>query len=240
MNLLNLETNRMPIISSWEAPFHGLEAIWTVDNLAFLQNISLGLAVFFLARVLGLLYFQRNIEHRQIIERTKKSLKMNTVLFLLFFLFWIIRLMFLDGFAVNPETKEVFLEPNKYLYNLIERPVILVILLSGLVFVLFGLYNSIFRDKDNGIIFSGPGTVLTVLALFFIAGYNNTAFYPSTFDLQSSLTIENSSSSKFTLTAMSYVSLLVPFVLAYIIYAWRKMDKRKITAEEVSADNHAY
>lgn len=240
MNLLNLETNRMPIISSWETPFHGLEAIWTVDNLAFLQNISLGLAVFFLARVLGLLYFQRNIEHSQIIDRTKKSLKMNTVLFLLFFLFWIIRLMFLDGFAVNPETKEVFLEPNKYLYNLIERPVILVILLSGIVFVLFGLYNSIFRDKDNGIIFLGPGTILTVLALFFIAGYNNTAFYPSTYDLQSSLTIENSSSSKFTLTAMSYVSLLVPFVLAYIFYAWRKMDKKKITAEEISADNHAY
>ncbi len=241
MNLLNLSGNKMPIISSWETPFHGLEAVWTTAHLAFLQNLALGLAVFFLSRVLALLYFQRIIDNTEIINRTKKSLKLNTVLFLVFFLFWLIRLMLIDGFAVNPDTKEVFMEPNKYLHNLLERPVILAILLIGVVGVLLGLFNSIIKNKDNGIWFAGVGTVLTVLALFFIAGFNNTAFYPSTFgDLQSSLTIENSSSSHFTLTAMSYVSLLVPFVLAYIIYAWRKMDKTKITEEEINSDSHSY
>jgi cytochrome d ubiquinol oxidase subunit II len=241
MNLLNLSGNKMPIISSWETPFHGLEAVWTTAHLAFLQNLALGLAVFFLSRVLALLYFQRIIDNTEIINRTKKCLKLNTVLFLVFFLFWLIRLMLIDGFAVNPDTKEVFMEPNKYLHNLLERPVILAILLIGVVGVLLGLFNSIIKNKDNGIWFAGVGTVLTVLALFFIAGFNNTAFYPSTFgDLQSSLTIENSSSSHFTLTAMSYVSLLVPFVLAYIIYAWRKMDKTKITEEEINSDSHSY
>ena len=240
MNLLNLTSERMPVISVWETPYHGLEAVWTLKNLAFLQNLALGLAVFFLSRVLALLYFQRIIDHSEIIQRTRKCLTRNTVLFLVFFLFWLIRLMFLDGFAVNPETKEVFTEPYKYLHNLIERPVILIILLIGVVGVLFGLFNSIVKKKDNGIWFSGLGTVLTVLALFFMAGFNNTAFYPSTFDLQSSLTIENSSSSHFTLTVMTYVSIMVPFVLAYIIYAWRKMDKTKITIEEVNSDSHSY
>lgn len=240
LNLLNLTGDKMPIISSWETPFHGLEAVWTLENLAFLQNISLGLAVFFLARVLGLLYFQSNIDNDNIIERSNKCLIRNTVLFLIFFLFWLIRLMFLDGFAVIPETKEVFMEPNKYFNNLIEMPLVLIMLLIGVVLVLWGLINSIFRQKRNGIWFSGPGTVLTVLALFFLAGFNNTAYYPSTFNLQHSLTIENSSSSHFTLTAMSYVSLMVPFVLAYIIYAWRKMDSKQISEEEILEDDHSY
>jgi cytochrome d ubiquinol oxidase subunit II len=240
MNLLDLTSGKMPVISSWQTPYYGLEAIWTTAHLAFLQNLALGLAVFFLSRVLALLYFQRNIDHTEIILRTRKTLLINSGLFLLFFLFWLIRLMCIDGFAVNPLSKEVFLEPNKYLNNLLEKPVILIILLVGVVLVLFGLFKSIVKKKDNGIWFSGPGTVLTVLALFFLAGFNQTAYYPSTFDLQSSLTIENSSSSQFTLTAMSYVSLLVPFVLAYIIYAWRKMDKSKITASEIAEDNHSY
>lgn len=240
MNLLDLTSEKMPIISSWETPYHGLEALWTLEHLAFLQNLSLGLAVFFLARVLALLYFQRNIDHYKIIGRTRKCLTKNAVLFLAFFLFWLIRLMFIDGFAVNPETKEVFLEPNKYLHNLIEKPIILIILLIGVTGVLFGLFNSIVKKKDKGIWYSGIGTVLTVLALFFMAGFNNTAFYPSSFDLQSSLTIENSSSSHFTLTVMTYVSIMLPFVLAYIIYAWRKMDQSKITEEEINSDSHSY
>jgi cytochrome bd ubiquinol oxidase subunit II len=240
MNLLNLTSGKMPVISSWQTPYHGLEAVWTTAHLAFLQNLALGLAVFFLSRVLAILYFQRNIDHTEIIERTRKTMLINSGLFLFFFLFWLIRLMVIDGFAVNPETKEVTMEPFKYLHNLIERPIILIILLLGVVLVLFGLFKSIVKKKDNGIWFSGPGTVLTVWALFFIAGFNHTAYYPSTFDLQSSLTIENSSSSHFTLTAMSYVSLLVPFVLAYIVYAWRKMDKTKITASEIAEDNHSY
>ncbi len=240
MNLLDLTSGRMPVISVWETPYHGLEAIWTIKNLAFLQNLALGLGIFFLSRVLALLYFQNNIEHKDIIERTRKSLINNTVLFLGFFLFWLIRLMFIDGFAVDPQTKEVFIEPAKYLHNLVERPVILAILMSGIIGVLWGLFNSIIKKKDNGIWFSGIGTVLTVLALFFMAGFNNTAFYPSTFDLQSSLTIENSSSSRYTLAVMGYVSIMVPIVIAYIIYVWRKMDHTKITEEEINSDSHSY
>ncbi len=240
MHILNLSSDKMPIISAWETPWHGLEAVWTTAHLAFLQNLALGLAVFFLSRVLALLYFQRNIDNNEIIKRTRKVLINNTVLFLVFFLFWLIRLMVIDGFAVNPDTKEVFLEPYKYLHNLMEMPVVLIILLIGIIGVLWGLFVSIVKKKDNGIWFTGIGTVLTVLALFLIAGYNNTSFYPSTFDLQSSLTIANSSSSHFTLTVMSYVSLMVPFVLAYIIYAWRAMDKKKITAEEINSDSHSY
>ncbi len=240
MNLLRLTGDKMPIISSWETPFHGLEAIWTTSHLAFIQNIALGLAVLFLSRVLALLYFQNNIENAEIITRTKKCLKVNTVLFLTFFLFWLIRLLFLDGFDVNPETKEVVMEANKYLHNLLEMPLVTVILLIGVVGVLFGLFISIIKNSDKGIWYTGTGTVLTVLALFLIAGFNNTSYYPSTFDLQSSLTIENSSSSHFTLTAMSYVSLLVPFVLAYIFISWRAMDKKKITSEELESESHSY
>ncbi len=240
MNLLDLESPGMPIISAWETPFHGLEALWTTENLAFLQNIALGLAVFFLARSLALQYFIKSIDQEEIVNRSRMKLKANALFFLIFFLFWFIRLMLIKGFAVNPETKEVFMEPYKYLHNLIEMPVVLVIMLAGLVLVLWGLYSSNSRYSENGIWFTGIGTVLTVLALFFIAGYNNTSFYPSTFDLQHSLTIENASSSKFTLTTMSYASLMVPFVLAYIIYVWRKMDASKISEKEMMEDYHAY
>ena len=240
LNLLDLTSGRMPIISSWQTPFYGLEALWTVENLAFIQNLALGLAVFFLARTLALLYFQNSIDNKEIIERTKKCLKINSVLFLVFFLFWLIRLMFLDGFAVNPENKDVFMETNKYFNNLIEMPIVLIVLLTGIVLVLLGLFFSIFKGKDNGIWYSGLGTILTVLSLFLIAGYNNTAFYPSTFDLQSSLTIENSSASKFSLTIMSYVSIMIPFVVAYIWWAWRAMNNKKITLEEIESDSHSY
>ncbi len=240
MNLVTLDSGKMPIISSWQTPFHGLEAVWTLEHLAFLQNIALGLAVFFLARVNANLYFINNINDSQIEKRSRRILRTNTILFLVFFLFWVIRLMFLDGFAVNPETKEVFMESNKYLNNLLQMPLVLVLFLLGVVSVLFGIFKGLFTTTKNGIWFSGLGTVLTVLALFFLAGFNNTAFYPSTFDLQSSLTIENSSSSHYTLTAMSYVSLLVPIVLAYIWYAWRSMDKKKIDRNEVESDPHLY
>ncbi len=240
MNIMNLNMDKMPVISAWETPTHGLEAVWTTAHLAFLQNLTLGLAVFFLARVLALLYFQNNIDNEAIIERTRKCLIKNAVIFLVFFLFWLIRLMLIDGFAVNPDTKEIFLEPNKYLHNLIDMPFVLIMLLVGVVSVLWGLFVSIVKKKDNGIWFSGIGTVLTVLSLFLIAGYNNTSYYPSTFDLQSSLTLENSSSSHFTLTAMSYVSLMIPFVLAYIVYAWRAMNKKKITEDEIASDSHSY
>lgn len=240
MNLVNIEPNKMPIISSWETPFHGLEALWTVENLAFLQNIILGIAIFFLARALGLMYFQNAIEDSIIFKRSKKLLKIHAVLFLVFFLFWLIRLMFLDGFAVNPENQEIFLQPNKYLTNFIEMPLVLVIFLLGVVLVLVGIFFNLFKNSKKGIWLSGVGTVLTVWMLLLNVGFNNTAYYPSTYDLQSSLTIANSSASEFTLRTMSYVSLLVPFVFTYICIVWKKINNKSITREELNGDTEAH
>ena len=215
---------------------HGLEAAFVVWNL------FLGLAVFFLARVMALLYFINNINHAEINERCRKRLIPEAALFLVFFLVFVIRLMLVNGFAVNPETNEVFMQPNKYLLNLIEMPAVLAVLLVGVIAVLFGIGKSILvATWKKGIWFAGVGTVLTVLALLLCAGWNNTAYYPSLTDLQSSLTLQNSSSSPFTLKVMSYVSILVPFVLAYIFYAWRALDLHKIDAEEMEQkDGHTY
>jgi cytochrome d ubiquinol oxidase subunit II len=148
-----------------------------------------------------------------------------------------------DGFAVNPKTGEVFMEPNKYFHNLIQMPVVAVLFLLGVLMVLFGIYRVGFcfeKCSDKGIFLSGIGTVFTVLALLLLAGFNNTAYYPSTFDLQDSLTIKNSSSSHYTLVAMSYVSLFVPFVLAYIFYVWRALTKKKIDTHELENESHIY
>lgn len=234
INKAQLTEIAMPVISSWANPLHGLEAAFVVWNL------FLGLAVFFLARVLGLLYFINNINHAEINERCRKRLVPEAALFLVFFLLFLVRLMLVDGFAVNPDTQEVFMQPNKYFLNLIEMPAVLAVMLIGVVAVLFGIGKSILDATwKKGIWFTGVGTVLAVLALLLCAGWNNTAYYPSLVDLQSSLTLQNSSSSLFTLKTMSYVSILVPFVLAYIFYAWRALDLHKITAEEM-ADEEAH
>ena len=240
-NIINQNLQKMPIISSWETPFHGLEAIWTVEKLAFLQNISLGLAVFFLARILANLYFQKIIDNHNIQKNSIKSLKINSVLFLVFFLFWLIRLLLIDGFAVNPANQEVSMEAHKYLNNFLEIPFVLVVFLVGVVMVLVGIFINVFRKSKNGIWFSGIGTVLTVWMLLLNAGFNNTAFYPSTYNLQNSLTIYNSSSSEFTLRTMSYVSLLVPFVLAYIALVWKKLDAKNISEKDLEeTEAHIY
>ena len=240
-NIINQNLQKMPIISSWETPFHGLEAIWTVEKLAFLQNISLGLAVFFLARILANLYFQKIIDNVNIQKNSIKSLKINSVLFLVFFLFWLIRLLLIDGFAVNPANQEVSIEAHKYLNNFLEMPFVLVVFLIGVVLVLVGIFINVFRKSKNGIWFSGIGTVLTVWMLLLNAGFNNTAFYPSTYNLQNSLTIYNSSSSEFTLKTMSYVSLLVPFVLAYIALVWKKLDAKNISEKDLDeTEAHVY
>lgn len=240
-NIINQNLQKMPIISSWETPFHGLEAIWTVEKLAFLQNISLGLAVFFLARILANLYFQKIIDNVNIQKKSIKSLKINSVLFLVFFLFWLIRLLLIDGFAVNPANQEVSMEAHKYLNNFLEMPFVLVVFLIGVVSVLVGIFINVFRKSKNGIWFSGIGTVLTVWMLLLNAGFNNTAYYPSTYNLQNSLTIYNSSSSEFTLKTMSYVSLLVPFVLAYIALVWKKLDAKNISEKDLEeTEAHIY
>jgi len=219
---------------TWEGPARGLEAALNI------QNLALGLSVFFLSRVLGSLYFMNNIDESTIFTRSKRQVMISSIAFLVVFLFWLIRLMFLEGFAYNPVNGEVFLEKSKYLHNILEMPVVLVLLLVGVVGVLYGIGIAIFKGSRKGIWFAGPGTILTVLSLFLIAGFNNTAFYPSSSNLQSSLTIVNASSSKFTLTAMSYVSLMVPFVIAYMWYAWRSMNRKPMTREELNQEDHVY
>jgi cytochrome d ubiquinol oxidase subunit II len=169
----------------------------------------------------------------------RRSIKLSIVPFLLFFLGWTAILLTCKGYAVDPDGM-VFLEPYKYLHNLLAMPAVLVMLLLGVVLVLYSLYLGAFTPSRKGIWFAMPGTVLVVMAVFFLAGFNHTAYYPSYTDLQSSLTIRNSSSSYFTLQVMSWVSLLIPFVLAYIVYAWRQMDRKKITAEEITAEEHKY
>ncbi len=221
-------------ISQWQSPFHGLEAV------ANLENVSLGLSVFFLSRILGILYFMNNVDNDQILNRARKSLLINIFPFLIVFLYFVTRLLVSEGFAYQPGTGVVFMEKFKYLHNFLDMPLIAAFFLIGVLLVLFGVIKSIMSRTSSGIWYTGPGTVLTVFALFIVAGFNNTAFYPSVADLQSSLTIENSSSSHYTLTVMSYVSLLVPFVLAYIIYAWRAINDKKINLGEVGNDTHAY
>lgn len=222
-------------ISRWGSGWHGLDA------LANPWNVVLGLAVFFLARVLGALYFVNNVDDATIEARSRRAVRNNAVLFLVFFLAFVVRTLLADGFAVNPDTRLVYMEPYKYLTNFVEMPVVLAVFLLGVVAVLWGVGKTVFcKGFDKGIWFSGVGTVLAVLALFLVAGYNNTAYYPSASDLQSSLTLANSCSSLFTLRVMAYVSILVPFVLAMIVYAWRSIDSRKISDDEVSGGEHAY
>lgn len=240
-NIINQNLQKMPIISAWETPFHGLEAVWTVEKLAFLQNISLGLAVFFLARILANLYFQKIIDSENIQKNSIQSLKINSILFLVFFLFWLIRLLLIDGFAVNPANQEVSMEAHKYLNNFLEMPFVLVVFLVGVVMVLSGIFINVFQKSKNGIWLSGIGTILTVWMLLLNAGFNNTAYYPSNYNLQNSLTIYNSSSSEFTLRTMSYVSLLVPFVLAYIALVWKKLDAKNISEKDLEkTEAHVY
>jgi len=218
----------------WQTSFRGLEAVLTF------HNVALGLAVFFLARVLGTLYFILTVDQKAIVARSKKQLLYNTVPFLVFFLYFLIWLLLKEGFAVDPETGVVSMEKYKYLHNVLQMPLNTAILLIGVVGVLWGIISTLFLKNMKGFWFAAVGTVLTVFALFLIAGFNNTAFYPSIYDLQSSLTIQNASSSKFTLVAMSYVSLMIPFVLAYIVYFWRAMNRKKITEQEMQEESHVY
>lgn len=236
INKGNIADTMMPVISSWANAGHGLDALLNP------WNVVLGLAVFFLARILGSLYFINNISDADLVKRCRRALWGNTGLFLIFFLSFVIRTLLADGYAVNPENGEIFMEPYKYLTNFIEMPVVLVVFLIGVLAVLWGIIRTLWKPAfDKGIWFAGAGTVLTVLALLLVAGYNNTAYYPSTADLQSSLTLANSCSSQFTLMVMAYVSILVPFVLAYIFYAWRSIDRKKIDAKEMQDEGgHAY
>jgi cytochrome bd ubiquinol oxidase subunit II len=220
--------------SRWEMQSHGLEAALN------LHNLSLGLAIFFLARVLGIIYFMNTIDHKKIYERSKRHLIINAIPFVFFFLVFLIWLLLRQGYAVNPETAEVFMEPFKYLHNLLAMPLVLILLLVGVVSVLWSIAGTYLKDCKYNFWFAGVGTILVVFSLFLVAGFNNTSFYPSYFDLQSSLTIQNASSSHYTLTVMSYVSLIVPFVFGYIYYAWKSINNKKIDEEEMENESHVY
>ena len=223
-----------PIISRWANASHGLDALLNPWVLV------LGFAVFFLARVLGILYVMNNVNDEDIRSRGSVRLIGAAVPFVILFVAYLIHLLLKDGFAVDPSTGVIFMEPYKYLNNFISMWYLLIILLIGVVLVLFGIGKTIVsKDYVGGIWPAGIGTVLTVLALLLCCAWNNTAYYPSTADLQSSLTLANSCSSEFTLRTMFYVSLLVPFVLAYIVYAWRAIDAKKLDKDEINSD-HAY
>ena len=232
-NLVDVE-GVTPIISSWANASHGLDALLDPWNLIF------GLAVFFLARILGILYVMNNVNSENIRSRGSVRLIGVTVPFLLLFVAFLVRTLFKDGYAYNPETGVIFLEPMKYLHNLLDMWYLVVIILVGVVLLLYAIVKTVVsKTYIGGIWFAGVGVVLVVLALLLCAGWNNTAYYPSNIDLQSSLTIANSCSSEFTLRTMALVSILIPFVLAYIAYAWWSLDRKKIDEKDVN-EGHAY
>ena len=222
-----------PVISTWQSPWHGLEALGQG------HAVLLGLTVVSLAIILGALYILNNVDDHDVRRQMRGTLKIAAVPFLLFFVAWFVILMLKDGFSVGTDGV-VSMEPYKYLQNLLHQWWLSALFAAGLLLVLAGLYIGVFTKLRRGFWFAFPGTVLVVMTVFFLAGFNGTAYYPSLTDLQSSLTIRNSSSSYFTLKVMSWVSLLIPFVVAYIAFAWRAMDHRKITREEIEKTRHKY
>ena len=222
-----------PVISTWGNGWHGLEALTQYHALL------LGCSLMFLTAVLGSLYILHNVEDPKIHTEMRHTIKLTLVPFLLFFLSWLVLLLLRQGYAVD-QAGVVSLEKFKYLHNFLQMPAVLIAFLAGVVLVLLGFILGAFTKARWGIWPAGVGTVLVVMAVFFVAGYNGTAYYPSATDLQSSLTIRNSSSSQFTLQVMFWVSLLIPFVVAYIAYAWHQMDRKKITSAEISGTPHKY
>ena len=217
-----------PTISSWANNWHGLEAVAEPFNVGF------GLMVLCLAISLGALYMINNINNDKLATQLRRSLLISFVCFVLLLVFVLVKLLTMDGFAVDAEGV-VFMEKYKYLHNFLQMPAVLVMFLVGAVLLVAGVVLTLVKQSfKRGIWLAAPGTVLAVMALFMVAGYNNTAYYPSTYDLQASLTLTNSCSSEFTLRTMAVVSLIIPFVVAYIAYFWHKMDKKSLTTEELN------
>ncbi len=228
--------------SFWDTPWRGLELALNFTNYNTFINLSLGLAVFFLSRILANMYFLNSIENTAIAQRAKKSIVYNAIPFVVFFLFFFINVLLMDGFAVDPNTGLVSVESFKYLHNMLAMPLVMVPFLIGVVLILASIIRVTFffdKCKEKVIWKAGIGTVLVVFNLLLLAGFNNTAYYPSTTDLQSSLSIFNSSSSQYTLVAMSYVSLMVPIVIAYIWYVWKSINNKKIDEDEMN-NSHGY
>jgi len=230
----NITEFALPVISRWANCSHGLDALLDIWNLV------LGAAVFFLARALGSFYIINNVASNIINSRARRQVLLNSAIFLVLFLVFLTHILLKDGYAYDPQTGIITMEPMKYLHNLLDMWYLLIVLLISVALLLYAIIRTV-RDESytKGIWLAGVGVVLVVLILLLCAGWNNTAYYPSNVDLQSSLTIANSSGSKFTLTAMSVVSLFIPFVLGYIFWAWRAIDKKQITEEEI-LDGEAY
>ena len=220
-----------PVISRWATQWHGLEAVANPFNVGF------GLMVMCLAVSLGALYLINNIKNEKLATQLRRSLLISFLCFLLLLVYVVITLLTMDGFAVDADG-EVFMEEYKYLNNFLQMPAVLAMFLVGAVLLVWGVVATLLKQGfSRGIWLAAPGTVLAVMALFMIAGYNNTAYYPSTYDLQSSLTLANSCSSEFTLSTMAVVSLIIPFVVGYIAYFWRQMDKKSLTTEELNSSD---
>jgi cytochrome d ubiquinol oxidase subunit II len=218
----------------WATPLHGLEALLNGTNVA------LGLAVLFLARTNGLLYIINSVEDEDLLIRARKKMIFNSIAFLAFFLIFLFSILLSEGFAVR-NNGTIVMEKFKYLINLIRMPYVLILLLAGVVSVLWGISSSIFRGSRKGIWYTGAGTIAVVFSLFLVAGFNNTAFYPSSYDLSSSLYLSRAASSKFTLKTMMYVSFIIPFVVTYIWYAWKSINQKRITGEELKeGEGHVY
>ncbi|MBO4455663.1 MAG: cytochrome d ubiquinol oxidase subunit II [Bacteroidales bacterium] len=226
VNKVAISDASAPVISTWGSGWHGLEA------LVQYHAVLLGCTLMFLTAILGSLYILNNVDDDEVSAQMRRSIKVSVFPFLLFFIFWAAILLVRPGYAVDSEGV-VSMEKFKYLHNLMQMPVVLAMLVVGVLLVLLGIWKGGFTASRKGIWFTGPGSVLVVMSVFFLAGFNGTAYYPSCTDLQSSLTIANSSSSYFTLKVMTWVSLLIPFVLAYIVYAWRQMDKGGISTKDV-------
>ena len=232
---MSITDGMQPVISRWANASHGLDALLDPWNLVF------GLSVFFLARVLGVLYVMNNVNDENIRSRGSVRLVGAVVPFLVLFLAFLVRTLVKEGFAYDPATGVIMMEPMKYLHNFIDMWYLTIVLLVGVVLLLYGVIRTIVsKTYVGGIWPAGIGVVLVVLVLLLCAGWNNTAYYPSNVDLQCSLTIANSCSSEFTLRTMAVVSLLIPFVLAYIVYAWWSIDKKKLDKEELNEGGHAY
>lgn len=218
----------------WETPWYGLEALLNI------RNLSLGFAVLFLSRINGLLYLVNSIDDENLNSRAHRSLLINSIPFLVFFLFFVVSLLLSKGFAIDTTNGKIIEENYKYFTNFIQMPLVFIIFIIGVVGVLYGIGITLFGKSTRGIWFTGTGTVFAVFSLFLVAGFNLTSFYPSTYDLQSSLTIFNASSSLFTLKTMMFVSFLIPFIIAYIWYAWQAINNKKITADEMKSEGHVY
>ncbi|MGB5990471.1 MAG: cytochrome d ubiquinol oxidase subunit II [Marinifilaceae bacterium] len=217
----------------WHSDLRGLDLLFSIPNLL------LGLSILALSRVMACLYFMNNIDSEGLIKKVRKELIINSAAMLVFLLSWVVNLVLSDGYAINAN-HVVSIEEFKYLHNLLDMPVNTILLLTGLILVLIGIAKGILKSSSQGVWFSGIGSILLVFSVFLLAGFNNTSFYPSTVDLQSSLSIINASSSHYTLTAMSYISLIVPFVIAYIFFAWRALNKEKISSLSLDKEDHKY